>query len=202
LRLEGLKNEDVAARVGNSVPTVSIWSSRFEQLGLDGLEDKAGHGRKPSIPTKKVERVITEVTRPPKGRRRWSVRSMGRHVGISHSTVQRIWSKSGLKPHVTKTFKLSNDPNFEAKFWVVIGLDLDPPTNALVLCCDEKSQCQALERTQSAAYDDARLHAPRHHQAVCRADRTHRQAHYAHGGEPLACLKGVSSLIIDGELVA
>jgi transposase len=148
LRLEGLKNKDVAARVGASMPTVSIWSSRFEKFGLDGLEDRAGRGRKPSIPTKKLERVITEVTRPPKSRKRWSVRSMGRHVGISHSTVQRIWSKSGLKPHLTKTFKLSNDPDFEAKFWDVIGLYLNPPANALVLCCDEKSQCQALERTQ------------------------------------------------------
>ena len=148
LRLDGLKIEEVAERMETSMPTVSIWSSRFEQFGLDGLKDKAGRGRKPSIPTRKVERVVTEVTRPPKNRNRWSVRSMGRHVGISHSTVQRIWSKSELKPHVIKTFKLSNDPNFEAKFWDVIGLYLDPPANALVLCCDEKSQCQALERTQ------------------------------------------------------
>jgi transposase len=73
---------------------------------------------------------------------------MGRHAGVSHSTVQRIWSKSGLKPHIVKTFKLSNDPEFEKKFWDVIGLYLDPPAKALVLCCDEKSQCQALERTQ------------------------------------------------------
>lgn len=148
LRLAGLRIEDVAERMGTSMPTVSVWSSRFERFGLDGLKDKTGRGRKPSIPTKKIERVVTEVTRPPKSRRRWSVRSMGRHVGISHSTVQRIWSRSELKPHVTKTFKLSNDPNFEAKFWDVIGLYLDPPANALVLCCDEKSQCQALERTQ------------------------------------------------------
>jgi transposase len=116
LRLDGLKVEDVAERVGTSMPTVSTWSSRFEEFGLDGLEDKAGRGRKASISTRKIERVITEVTRPPKNRKRWSVRSMGRHVGISHSTVQRIWSRSALKPHVTKTFKLSNDPNFEAKF--------------------------------------------------------------------------------------
>jgi len=148
LRLDGLKIEDVAERMGTSMPTVSTWSSRFEKLGLDGLVDKPGRGRKPSIPARKIERVVTEVTRPPKNRTRWSVRSMGRHVGISHSTVQRIWSKSELKPHVTRTFKLSNDPNFEAKFWDVIGLYLDPPANALVLCCDEKSQCQALERTQ------------------------------------------------------
>ena len=73
---------------------------------------------------------------------------MGRHAGVSHSTVQRIWSKNGLKPHVVKKFKLSNDPEFEKKFWDVIGLYLDPPAKALVLCCDEKSQCQALERTQ------------------------------------------------------
>ncbi len=69
---------------------------------------------------------MTEVTQPPKGRNRWSVRSMGRHAGMSHSTVQRIWAKNELKPHVTKTFKLSNDPKFEEKFWEVIGLYLDP----------------------------------------------------------------------------
>ena len=131
LRLDGLKIEDVAKRMGRSMPTVSQWSSRFEKFGLDGLKDKAGRGRKSWIPTRKVERVITEVTRPPKSRKRWSVRSMGRHVGVSHSTVQRIWSKSELKPHVIKTFKLSNDPDFEGKFWDVVGLYLDPPDNAL-----------------------------------------------------------------------
>ena len=148
LRLEGIKIAEVAERLGTSAPTVSTWSSRFEAQGLDGLKDRAGRGRKPSIPRKKIERVVTEVTRPPKNRNRWSVRSMGRHAGVSPSTVQRIWSRNELKPHVTKTFKLSNDPHFEEKFWDVIGLYLDPPVNALVLCCDEKSQCQALERTQ------------------------------------------------------
>jgi transposase len=73
---------------------------------------------------------------------------MARHAGMSHSTVQRIWVKNDLKPHITRTFKLSSDPKFEEKFWDVIGLYLDPPAQALVLCCDEKSQCQALERTQ------------------------------------------------------
>jgi transposase len=148
LRLDGLKIEDVAGRMDTSMPTVSMWSSRFERFGLDGLKDKTGRGRKPSIPAAKIERVITGATRPPEGRNRWSVRSMGRHAGMSHSTVQRIWAKNELKPHVTKTFKLSNDPKFEEKFWDVIGLYLDPPAKALVLCCDEKSQCQALERTQ------------------------------------------------------
>ena len=150
LRLNGLGIKEVAERMGTSMPAVSTWSSRFERSGLDGLKDKAGCGRKPYIPAAKIERVITEVTRPPKSRTRWSVRSMGRHVGISHSTVQRIWSKNDLKPHITRTFKLSNDPRFEEKFWDVIGLYLDPPAKALVLCCAEKSQCQALERTQLA----------------------------------------------------
>ena len=150
LRLDGLKIEDVAARMKTSMRTVSIWSSRFEKAGLEGLADKGGQGRKPSLPAAKIARVITEATRPPKSRSRWSVRSMARHAGLSHSTVQRIWAKNDLKPHLTRTFKLSNDPNFEEKFWDVIGLYLDPPVNALVLCCDEKSQCQALERTQLA----------------------------------------------------
>ena len=148
LRLDGLGIAEVADRMGTSMATVSTWSSRFERCGLDGLQDKAGRGRRPSIPPAKIERVIAEVTRPPAGRNRWSVRSMGRHAGISHSTVQRIWTKNDLKPHIVKIFKLSNDPKFEEKFWDVIGLYLDPPAKALVLCCDEKSQCQALERTQ------------------------------------------------------
>ena len=84
LRLEGLKIEDVAGQMGTSMPTVSAWSSRFERFGLDGLKDKTGRGRKPSIPAAKVERVITEVTRPPEDRNRWSVRSMARHAGMSH----------------------------------------------------------------------------------------------------------------------
>ena len=110
LRLEGLKIATVAERLKTSMPTVSTWSARFEAHGLDGLNDKSGRGRKPSITEKKIERVVTDATRPPKNRKRWSVRSMGRHAGVSHSTVQRIWSKNGLKPHVVKKFKLSNDP--------------------------------------------------------------------------------------------
>src|SRR5438034_6599280 len=95
-----------------------------------------------------MEAVITGVVRPPPGRARWSCRSMARQAGVSKSQVQRWWRANDLKPHLRRTFKLSNDPNFEEKFWDVIGLYLDPPEKALVLCCDEKSQCQALERTQ------------------------------------------------------
>jgi transposase len=147
-RARGEKIEDVADQLGVSVACVSKWSSRFETDGLPGLKDASGRGRKPSLPKEKIEQVLTRVTQPPKGRRRWSVRTMARAVGISHDSVQRIWKANDLKPHLTRTFKLSRDPQFETKFWDVIGLYLNPPDKALVLCCDEKSQCQALERTQ------------------------------------------------------
>jgi transposase len=147
-RARGEKVQEVARQLGVSVACVSKWSSRFEREGLAGLKDAAGRGRKPWLPKEKIEQVLTKVTQPPKGRRRWSVRTMARAVGISHDSVQRIWKANDLKPHLTRTFKLSRDPQFEAKFWDVIGLYLNPPDKALVLCCDEKSQCQALERTQ------------------------------------------------------
>ena len=147
-RAEGVKQSDVGKELGVSVTCVNKWSQRFEVDGLDGLVDKPGRGRKPSIPLETVERVITEATRPPKPKTRWSTRTMAKAVGISADSVGRIWKANGLKPHLTETFKISNDPHFEEKFWDVIGLYLDPPERALVLCCDEKSQCQALERTQ------------------------------------------------------
>jgi len=147
-RAQGKKVEEVARQLSVSVTCVSKWSSRFETEGLAGLKDAIGRGRKPSLPKEKIEQVLTKVTQPPKGRRRWSVRTMARAVGISHDSVQRIWKANDLKPHLTRTFKLSRDPDLEAKFWDVIGLYLNPPDKALVLCCDEKSQFQALERTQ------------------------------------------------------
>jgi hypothetical protein len=110
LRLEGLGVAAVAARLGTTPKRVSTWTKRFETKGLSGLEDEPGRGRKPSIPLEKIERVLTAATRPPAPRKRWSVRSMSRHAGVSPSTVQRVWSKNALKPHVTRTFKLSNDP--------------------------------------------------------------------------------------------
>jgi transposase len=148
LRIEGLGVEAVAERLSTTSKRVSMWSTRFARSSLDGLADEPGRGRKASIAAAKVARVITEATRPPPGRSRWSIRSMAQHAGVSASSVQRIWSDNDIKPHRVKTFKLSNDPKFEEKFWDVIGLYLNPPDRALVLCCDEKSQCQALERTQ------------------------------------------------------
>ena len=147
-RAEGQKEEAVSASIGVSLNTVSLWSKRFEEEGLAGLADKPGRGRKPSLPAEKIRQAITTVTQPPPGRQRWSTRSMASALGISHQSVQTIWHKNDLKPHLTRTFKISKDPRFEDKFWDIIGLYLHPPDKALILCCDEKSQCQALERTQ------------------------------------------------------
>jgi transposase len=147
-RAGGIGQVEVAGELGVSAACVNKWSQRFERQGLEGLRDKKGRGRRPSIPAEKVEQVIARATRPKKPRTRWTVRTMAKEVGISPDSVHRIWRANDIKPHLVETFKLSNDPHFEEKFWDVIGLYLDPPERALVLCCDEKSQCQALERTQ------------------------------------------------------
>ena len=149
LRMEGVSQAAVAVRLGVSRPTVALWEGRYGALGLEGLTDRPGRGRKPSLPAAKVAQVVTGASQaPPGGRTRWSVRSMARAAGVSKSTVHALWKRNDLKPHRLRSFKLSKDPQFESKFWDVIGLYLDPPDKALVLCCDEKSQCQALERTQ------------------------------------------------------
>lgn len=148
LRAEGKKQQAVADELGVSHVIVSKWTRRFMEQGLEGLCDAPGRGRKPSLPPEKVEMVITKATQPPEGRTRWSTRSMSKESGLSATSVRRIWNSNQIKPHLIKTFKVSNDPRFEEKFWDVIGLYLDPPEKAIVLCCDEKSQCQALERTQ------------------------------------------------------
>ena len=147
-RADGLSQEETARRVDVNRPVVSLWEKRFLQAGLAGLADAKGRGRKPSIASATQGEIISRATRPPPGQQRWSVRRMAQAMGVSKATVQRLWSANEIKPHLVRTFKLSNDPAFEAKFWDVIGLYLDPPDKALVLCCDEKSQCQALERTQ------------------------------------------------------
>jgi transposase len=144
----GLSHFEVAQKTYTSRQTVSLWVGKFSKSGVAGLQDSPGRGRKPSIPTEKAFKVITNATKPPPDRTRWSVRSMAKAAGMSPASVQRIWSSNSIKPHLINTFKLSKDPQFEQKFWDVVGLYLDPPDRALVLCCDEKSQCQALERTQ------------------------------------------------------
>ena len=148
-RAAGRTQLATAAELGVSRPAVIRWERRFSAVGIAGLlKDAPGRGRKSSIAERTKDQLITRATQPPPNRTRWSVRSMARQVGVSPASVQRIWAANEIKPHLTRTFKLSRDPNFEAKFWDVIGLYLKPPDRALVLCCDEKSQCQALERTQ------------------------------------------------------
>ena len=145
---EGCTQRETARRLSVSLPCVNKWSQRFDRKGLPGLLDRPGRGRKRSIPDETVKRVIEMAGQAPPGRRRWSTKTAAAKVGISSDSVSRIWRSQGLKPHLTRTFKVSKDPQFEAKFWDVIGLYLDPPERSLVLCCDEKPQCQALERTQ------------------------------------------------------
>ena len=124
------------------------WVGRFALRRLEGLSDRAGRGRKPWLPQAAVQQVLEQAVTPPPHLGRWSCRTMARAAGLSPASVQRLWAASDIKPHLSRTFKLSNDKRFEEKFWDVIGLYLNPPDKALVLCCDEKSQCQALERTQ------------------------------------------------------
>ena len=150
LRVQGVRQKDIAAQLGVSIGSVNRWSQRFGVDGIAGLRDRPGRGRRRSIPLQTVQRVVSEAGRKPPGRERWSTRSLAAATGVSHSTVQRIWADHDLKPHRTETCKLSGDQHFEAKFWDLIGLYLDPPEKAVVLCCDEKAQCQALERTQPA----------------------------------------------------
>jgi len=147
---DGIANSLIAQRVGVKVATVRAWRSRFAEDGLAKLgKVRAGRGRKSSIPQSKIEEIV-ELTRnsTPAGQTHWSCRTMAKQVGVSPATVQRVWAARGLKPHLVKTFKLSNDPRFEEKLIDVVGLYLSPPDNALVLCLDEKSSVQALDRTQ------------------------------------------------------
>jgi transcriptional regulator with XRE-family HTH domain len=147
-RADGLSQEQSAEKTGLSRQAVNRWEARFIKAGMAGLEEGRRSGRKPTIDVEIRQKILSRATQPPPNRSRWSVRSMAKSMGVSKATVQRIWSANDIKPHVTRTFKLSNDKQFEQKFWDVIGLYLNPPDRALVLCCDEKSQCQALERTQ------------------------------------------------------
>lgn len=148
LTAAGWSDLAVAEQLRINRHTVRLWRQRFAEKGLEGLTDTPGRGRKPVLNHGVTESILTGAVQPPPNRTRWSCRSMAKAHKVSKSTVQRLWSKNDIKPHLTRTFKISTDPRFEEKFWDVIGLYLNPPDKALVLCCDEKSQCQALERTQ------------------------------------------------------
>ena len=149
---EGASNSAIARAVGVSRPTVILWKSRFAEGGVQALtETRPGRGRKPTIGAARIEAIVqaTTQTRPP-GQTHWSCRSMAKAQGVSPATVQRIWDAHGLQPHRVKTFKLSNDARFTEKLTDVVGLYLNPPEQAIVLCVDEKSQIQALDRSQAS----------------------------------------------------
>ena len=145
---EGLKNTEIAARLGLDQGTVRKWRARFATDRLDGLVDEPRPGRPRTVTDAQVEEVIVRTLEStPKNATHWSTRSMAAEVGLSQTAVSRIWRAFGLQPHRQETWKLSKDPQFIDKVRDVVGLYLDPPERAVVLCVDEKSQIQALDRT-------------------------------------------------------
>ncbi len=146
---EGLTNTEVTEQLGVSMPTVGKWRKRFLQQRLEGLNDEPRPGTPRKIMDEDVERVVTKTLESkPKNATHWSTRSMAKATGLTQNAIWRIWNAFGLKPHRTETFKISEDPLFIEKVRDVVGLYMNPPENALVLCVDEKSQIQALDRTQ------------------------------------------------------
>lgn len=148
LAAEGLNNSEIAERLGVHRPMVRKWRSRFAEHRLDGLLDEPRPGKPRTITDEQVEEVIVKTLEStPRDATHWSTRSMAREVGLTQSAVLRIWQAFGLQPHRQETWKLSKDPQFVAKVRDVVGLYLNPPERAVVLCVDEKSQIQALDRT-------------------------------------------------------
>ena len=149
LAADGMHSGTIAKQLGLSRSTVGKWRGRFAAAGIEGLYDEYRSGRPRSIEDERISQLVRKTLRSkPRGATQWSTREMAVATGISKSTVHRVWSAFGLKPHRQESFKLSTDPFFVEKLRDVVGLYLNPPENALVLCVDEKSQCQALERTQ------------------------------------------------------
>ncbi len=150
LAAEGKTNEQIAAQLGISRQKAGRWRTRFVQQGRIGIEqDKPGRGRKLTYSVEVRAGLVKKTTRttPPEATQ-WSRTSMAAAMNLSPSTVGRVWREHGLKPHLVRTFKVSNDPKFAEKLEDIVGLYLNAPEHAIVLCCDEKSQMQALDRTQ------------------------------------------------------
>jgi transposase len=148
LAAEGTPNVEIARLVGVSRPTVNVWRARYVERGLAGLADEKRSGRKRSIDQR---RIVAETLTPPPaslGVTHWSSRLLAQRLGTSHVTITEAWRRYGVRPWKAETFKFSTDPELEAKVADIIGLYLAPPENAIVLCCDEKSQIQALNRSQ------------------------------------------------------
>jgi transposase len=149
---DGRENQDIAAELECTPRTVGVWRNRFADQRLAGIEkDAPRSGRTPAARAGAEAEIIRRTTQEtPPNATQWSTRTMARAVGVSKDTVQRVWRDNGLQPHRTKTFKVSNDPRFAEKLVDIVGLYLNPPEHALVLSCDEKSQIQALDRTQKS----------------------------------------------------
>jgi transposase len=145
---EGAAHVAIAGELGVSVPTVLLWRRRFKERGLDGLADAPHPGRPRTYGREVRERILAETLTPPEATTHWSRERLARQVGVSASTVGRVWAEGRLKPHRTESFKYSSDPELVAKMADVIGLYLEPPDRAIVLSVDEKTQVQALDRTQ------------------------------------------------------
>jgi transposase len=148
----GRENKDIAVELGITRATVSRWRNRFAERGIPGIEKDAPRGGRPPKTRDQLVRKIIEMTtqQKPTNATHWSTRTLAKALGTNASMVSRIWRANGLKPHLVRTFKVSNDPKFVEKLVDVVGLYLDPPEHALVLCVDEKSQIQALDRTQKS----------------------------------------------------
>jgi transposase len=146
---QGATNTEIAAELGVSLPTVGLWRRNFSEHGVRGLDDAPRSGRPREIDDDEVQRVLAKTLESPSdGSTHWSVRRLAAATGISPTTVHRIWREHKLKPHQVRSFKFSKDPQLTEKVVDVVGLYLDPPKGALVLCVDEKTQIQALDRTQ------------------------------------------------------
>lgn len=148
----GRENKDIAVELGCTRKTVGLWRNRFLQAGVSGIEKDAVRGGRPaSVRDRKEAEILRKTTQEtPPHATQWSTRTMAAAVGVSETTVRRVWGDNGLKPHRIKTFKVSNDPQFAEKLVDIVGLYLDPPEHALVLSVDEKSQIQALDRRQKS----------------------------------------------------
>src|SRR6266496_24147 len=150
LSADGVGTMAIQRQTGKGKPTIWRWQARFMAEGVDGLLHEATRpAGKPALSPQTIERVVEmTLAEPPGERTHWTCRAMAKAAGVSHRSVQRIWAAHRLKPHRVRTFKLSNDPKFAAKVQDIVGLYVDPPEHALVLSVDEKSQIQALDRTQ------------------------------------------------------
>jgi transposase len=149
---EGRENKDIAAELNISRGAVARWRDRFAATGIAGIKKDAPRGGRPPKQRQDLVRRIVEMTtqQKPANATHWSTRTLAEALGTNHALVSRVWRAHGLKPHLHRTFKVSNDPHFAEKLIDVVGLYLDPPEHALVLCVDEKSQIQALDRTQKS----------------------------------------------------